>query len=125
MIKVLLLIGTGSFCGGILRYLISQFAKEYLPGAFPFGTFAVNILGCFLIGVFYGLSEHISGFSPELRTFLTIGFCGGFTTFSTFANESLSLLKGGNALYFALYAGLSVFLGILAVYLGNCTTKFV
>lgn len=121
MIDSILLVGFGSFLGGVCRFLSTRLIGEHLFGIFPFGTFAINIAGCFLIGLFYGISEH--GLSPNVRLFLTVGFCGGFTTFSTFANESLQLFKAGNVLTFALYAGLSVFLGILAVYAGNMATK--
>jgi len=79
----------------------------------------VNITGCFLIGLFYGLSERSDFLSPEMRMFLTVGFCGGFTTFSTFAGENFALLRDGNFYYFSLYTGLSVFLGLVAVYFGN------
>lgn len=125
MLKVLLLIGSGSFLGGIARFLLSNFIKDSVLSAFPFGTFAVNILGCFLIGLFYGLSGRTAFIGPELRTFLTVGFCGGFTTFSTFANESVTLLKGGSVFYFAAYIGASVFLGVLAAYGGNLVTRLV
>lgn len=125
MLKVLLLIGSGSFLGGIARFLLSNFIKNSVLSAFPFGTFAVNILGCFLIGLFYGLSGRTAFIGPELRTFLTVGFCGGFTTFSTFANESVTLLKGGSVFYFAAYIGASVFLGVLAAYGGNLVTRLV
>lgn len=121
MIHSILLVGFGSFLGGICRFLSARLIGAHLSGTFPFGTFAVNIAGCFLIGLFYGLSER--GLSPNVRMFLTVGFCGGFTTFSTFASESLQLFKAGNIIPFALYASLSIFLGILAVYAGNMATK--
>lgn len=79
----------------------------------------VNIAGCLLIGVIFGISERSDILSPEVRMFLTVGFCGGFTTFSAFAYENIAMLKDGNFLYFSLYTGLSVFLGLLAVNMGN------
>lgn len=121
MFHSLLLVGTGSFIGGIFRFLLSKCVSSQISSAFPVGTFAVNIAGCFLIGIFYGLSEH--GLSAGARLFLTVGLCGGFTTFSTFASEGLQLFRSGNVFTAALYAALSVFIGILAVYAGNATTK--
>jgi fluoride exporter len=123
MVKILFIIGSGSFLGGIARYLISRFIQNSLISSFPFGTIVVNIIGCFLIGLFYGISERGNLMNAEWRMFLTVGFCGGFTTFSTFAYENVSLLRDGSFFLFALYTGLSVFLGLLATYLGNLTTK--
>jgi crcB protein len=123
MVKVLIIIGTGSFLGGIARFLTSRFIQNTIVSAFPFGTFIVNVVGCFLIGLFYGISDRGNLMGVEWRMFLTVGFCGGFTTFSTFANENVALLKDGNIFYFALYTGSSVFCGILATYLGVLITK--
>jgi len=123
MLKILLLIGSGSFLGGILRYLISRKIQFGLLSAFPWGTFTVNILGCFLLGLFYGLSIRTDLLDNEWKMFLTVGFCGGFTTFSTFSYENIALLRDGNILFFSLYASLSLFLGILATYSGNLIIK--
>ncbi|MBK7099443.1 MAG: fluoride efflux transporter CrcB [Sphingobacteriales bacterium] len=125
MVKVLLAIGTGSFLGGISRFLLSRFVQNQVISSFPYGTFVVNIIGCFIIGILYGLFEKDQLLSPEWRMFLTVGFCGGFTTFSTFAGENYSLLKDGNILYAAMYAATSVFLGIMAVWLGNLLIKLI
>ncbi|NTU96018.1 MAG: fluoride efflux transporter CrcB [Bacteroidales bacterium] len=123
MFKLILIIGTGSFIGGVSRFLASRYIQNTVISGFPYGTLFVNVLGCLLIGIFYGMSERGNFMSAEMRLFLTVGFCGGFTTFSTFASENLSLLKDGNFFYFALYTALSVFLGLMATYFGNLVTK--
>ena len=123
MVKILLFIGSGSFIGSVFRYLISRYIQESVISSFPFGTFIVNILGCFLLGVFFGISERGDVFNMETRMFLTIGFCGGFTTFSTFSNENLAMIRDGSILQVALYSAGSVFLWILATYLGNLIIK--
>jgi CrcB protein len=125
MIKTLLLVGTGGFLGSVSRYLASRFMQDHIPSAFPFGTFFVNVAGCFLIGLIYGLSEKSSSFTSGWKLFLAVGFCGGFTTFSTFANENLALLRDGEYYYFLLYTGLSVLLGIAATFIGVLLTKLV
>ena len=107
MLKTLLFIGMGSFTGGVLRYLISL----------------VNILGCFAIGLFYGLFERGNLMNPNLKMFLTVGFCGGFTTFSTFMNENFQLIKDDNFFYLSLYVGLSLFVGFIMLYLGYSLVK--
>ena len=123
MLKTLLYIGVGSFIGGIARYLTARAVQNSIASAFPYGTMVVNILGCLLIGLIFGISERTNLINDEWRIFLTVGFCGGFTTFSTFANENMTLLRDGNFFHFALYAGLSVFLGLIAVFFGNALTK--
>jgi CrcB protein len=123
MIKTLLLVGAGGFLGSISRFLASRFMQNNFPSAFPFGTLFVNITGCFLLGLIYGFSERSSLFNPGWKMFLTVGFCGGFTTFSTFAIENLAMLRDGDFFHFLLYTGLSVFLGIAATFLGVLITK--
>jgi len=123
MIKTLLLIGSGGFLGSISRFLTSRYLQNNFPSAFPFGTFFVNITGCLLIGLIYGFSERSSLLTTGWKMFLAVGFCGGFTTFSTFANENLALLRDGEFFYFIIYSGLSVFLGIAATLIGVIITK--
>jgi fluoride exporter len=123
MIKTLLFIGCGGFLGSISRFVASRYLQDNFPSAFPFGTFLVNISGCFLIGLIYGFSERSSLLTNGWKMFLAVGFCGGFTTFSTFANENLALLRDGDFFHFFIYTGLSVFLGITATFLGVIITK--
>lgn len=123
MIKTILLVGTGGFLGSVSRFLASKFMQDNFPSAFPFGTFFVNISGCLLIGLIYGFSERSSLLTSGWKLFLAVGFCGGFTTFSTFANENLSLLRDGEYYYFFIYTGLSIILGIAATFLGVLITK--
>jgi len=117
MIKVLL-IGLGGGLGSILRYLTQELSVRILPVTFPFGTFFVNVIGCFVIGLLFALTEKFAGFSAEWRLFLITGVCGGYTTFSTFSLESFSLVKEGNYAYFLVYVLASVVVGILATVAG-------
>jgi CrcB protein len=89
-----------------------------MTSTFPLATFIANIIGCFLIGVVFAIAEKGNLMSAELRLFLTVGFCGGFTTFSSFAYNNLNLLKDNSIFYLLLNIGGSLFFGILAVYLG-------
>ncbi len=118
MIK-LLLIGTGGFLGSVLRYLVSgsvQAASQSI--AFPCGTLAVNVVGCFLIGFLSELAESRSLFSPDTRAFLVVGILGGFTTFSAFGNETMSLLRDGERTLAMMNVGAQMLFGIGAVWLG-------
>jgi fluoride exporter len=123
MIKTLLLVGTGGFLGSVSRFLVSKIMQTNYPSAFPWGTFTVNIAGCFLIGLIYGFSEKSSLLTAGWKMFLAVGFCGGFTTFSTFANENLALLRDGDFFYFFLYTFSSLFLGIAVTFAGVIITK--
>ncbi len=118
MLKTILIVGTGGFIGSIARYLTQLLVERYLHSAFPWGTFAANMAGCFIIGLVFALAAKGNLLSPEWRIFLTVGFCGGFTTFSSFAYNNLNMLSENNYFQFFLNIGLSVFLGIAAVYAG-------
>ncbi len=122
--KIILAIGAGSFLGGVSRYLISQFVQAKFLSTFPFGTFVVNITGCLLIGLVFGLSER-GNISPEWRLFLATGFLGGFTTFSAFSNETIAMLRDGQLLSAATYVGASVLVGLVATFIGFSITKLV
>jgi CrcB protein len=121
--KIILAIGTGSFMGGILRYLLSQNVQSRFLSAFPYGTLMVNIIGCFLIGVVFGISER-GNMSNEWRLFLATGLLGGFTTFSAFSNETVSLLRDGQFFYASAYIISSVALALVATFLGISLIKF-
>lgn len=120
--KFILLIGLGSFLGGISRYLLTIYINNrYLPN-FPFGTLAVNIIGCFLIGLVYGFTEK-GNVSDEWRLFLATGILGGFTTFSSFSHETITLLREQHYLYAFANVGFSIFLGLAATLAGIFVTK--
>lgn len=118
MIHNIIMVALGGALGSVGRYLFSKAMQDNVATAFPIGTMAVNILGCFLIGLFYAMLEKMHIMNPDLQLFLTVGFCGGFTTFSTFMNESMSLFRADNLLMGALYIGGSVALGMIAVVAG-------
>jgi CrcB protein len=124
MVKTIILVGLGGAIGSILRYLSGWFASKYFQGSFPISTLVINILGSLLIGVFIGV---LAKFYPEnhpLKFLLIIGFCGGFTTFSSFAVENYNLLQNGNQFSAYIYIIVSVILTITAVGIGNYLTKF-
>lgn len=123
--KNILLVGFGGGIGSIARFLFQKYLYAWYPHTFPFGTFLVNILGCFLIGLFYGLAEKGNVLNPEWRLLLITGFCGGYTTFSTFAMENVILFKNGEFLYFGLYIAGSVILGIAATFCGMLVLKLI
>lgn len=122
MIKDIILVGIGSGIGGICRYLISLFMNHAQSG-FPWGTFTANIAGCLLIGLLWGVTSRFQNLSPAFSLFLMVGFCGSFTTFSTFSKEGLAMLQTNSYALFSLYTLGSVVLGIIAVALGYITTK--
>lgn len=129
--RIILVIFIGSGLGGVCRYLLSGWIGA-LTGRwplsrplaeFPWGTFAVNILGCFIIGLIYGLIGRHVTMSEETKLLLTTGFCGGLTTFSTFSHENLLLFTGHHHLTLILYAVASILLGFAAACLGHSLAK--
>ena len=118
MIKSVLIVGIGSFIGGALRYLISTLFKQYCTQGFPWGTLLVNLMGCFIFGAIFALFSKYSSTSHPWCLLLTTGLCGGFTTFSTFAYESVLRLQQGNLSGFISYVATSLIAGISLFALG-------
>lgn len=116
--RLLLIVGLGGGLGSIFRYSMQVLVSRQFPILFPLGTLLVNISGCLLIGIFYALAERASWMNPEWKFFLITGICGGYTTFSSFSYESLSLFRHGDYFFFVLYITLSVLLGLLATFGG-------
>jgi len=125
MFKTILLVGAGGFIGSVARYFVSKLNIESGLFSLPVGTLLVNVLGSLVLGALIGLADRNSGLTFEWRLFLMVGLCGGFTTFSTFAGENLTLMHNGQFLAMAVYSGLTVFLGFLAVFFGYTITKLI
>ncbi len=113
-------VGIGGAIGSVARYLISGWVQTVSGSvSFPFGTLFVNVIGCFVIGVLSYLADAHSLLSPELRALLVIGVLGGFTTFSSFGNETLALARDGEMAYAFANIAASLILGLGAVYVGR------
>jgi len=123
MIKNVLLIGLGGFIGSIARYFVSMLNLSVNFFSIPVGTLLVNVSGSLIIGFLTGIAAKSTILTAEWRMFLMVGLCGGFTTFSTFANENLMLIHNGQVFSLILYTALSIFLGFLAVFLGYALTN--
>ncbi len=123
MTRTIILVGIGGGIGSIFRYLTSVLMARYFHGIFPLATFTVNVLGCFIVGVLLGLFERQQLASPDLKFFLITGFCGGYTTFSAFASENISLFQSGNTLIAFSYIAASVLISLFAVWLGLILVK--
>ena len=117
--KEILLVGIGGFVGSVARYKLGGLVLHLTAQErFPYSTFAVNVLGCLVVGILAGLAERYEVFGPSTRLFLFTGLLGGFTTFSAFGLDAMFLARRGELWLAALYAGASVVLGITAVWLG-------
>jgi len=116
--KAIIFVGFGGAVGSVIRYLLGKIGTHYLKGTFPIATFTTNFIGCLIIGLLIGYFGKSTIVNPQLKLLLITGFCGGFTTFSTFAAENVQLLENGN--YGMLLANIvgSVVLGIGGVILG-------
>ena len=115
--KSFLLVFLGGGLGSSLRYLVSSAMNQYSK-VLPFGTFTVNMLGCLLIGLILGYAQKENTLTSNQILLLATGFCGGFTTFSAFANENLELIKNGEIFNFSIYTISSILVGVLAVFIG-------
>ena len=118
-----LLVGCGSFIGGAARYLVAKALPTGGAAGFPWATFAVNVAGCCLLGLVAGAAGRTGGLDPRLRLLLATGFCGGFTTFSSFMDENAALLRDGHVPVLVLYLSASLALGFAAVLLGHHLAK--
>lgn len=125
MLRTILIVGAGGFIGSVMRYLVQFFVEKQLTTTFPWGTFIANIAGSFIIGVVFALAQKGNLLSAEWRLFLAVGICGGFTTFSSFAYNNLTMLKEQAYGQFIFNVGGSLILGLLAVYLGMILVRAV
>jgi CrcB protein len=122
LIKIIL-VGSGGFIGALLRYGIGGLVQNKSPlSTYPYGTLAVNLLGCLLIGVLAGLVETRQLFSPEFRTFAMIGLLGAFTTYSTFEYETFAMLRDAEYLRAATYTGIHLLAGLALIWAGYSLT---
>ncbi len=118
MTQNIIYVALGGAIGSGARYMLSEWIGGKMGGSFPYGTLSVNLIGCLLIGILSAIVSR-SQMPMELRLLLMTGFCGGFTTFSTFANESLSMMKTADVAGFLIYTTVSLWIGILAVWTGS------
>jgi CrcB protein len=123
MLKTILYIAIGGAIGSVLRYLTSIFVNKYWANQFPLATLITNVLGCCIIGFLIGILEKNNLANSYLKWLLITGFCGGFTTFSTFGYENYSLFQSNNSLLAFGYIALSILLGLFAVWLGLFVSK--
>ncbi len=116
----ILLVGAGGFIGSVLRYLVGGYVQESIKHLnFPYGTLAVNLIGCFVIGFLAQFGEKYGMFSNESRSFIFVGILGGFTTFSSFGNETVNLMRQDFMTNAFINIGANVILGLFAVWLGR------
>ena len=123
MIRTLLLIGLGGGIGSMLRYLTSVIIQKYYTSVFPLTTLVVNIIGCLLIGIIIGTLEKNQVTDSSMKWLLVTGFCGGYTTFSTFGYENITLLQNQHSGLAFLYIFTSVAIGLFSVWLGLSLVK--
>ena len=123
MLKTILYIAFGGAIGSVLRFLTSLFVAKFWQNHFPLATFLTNVVGCFLIGIFIGYLEKNNLTDSNLKWFLITGFCGGFTTFSTFGLENFNLFQSNNSFLAFAYIASSIIAGLFAVWFGLFLSK--
>lgn len=120
MLSKLFLVGLGGFVGAILRYGFSGLVQDWSKSiSFPYGTLATNLVGCLVIGALSQLAESFGVFSSETRAFIFVGLIGAFTTYSTFGNETLNLIREGETFLSLANIGLHIILGLGAIWIGR------
>ena len=117
------MVGFGGAAGSILRFAIQKILQPHSVPSFPTGTFLINIVGCFLIGILWGITSRSDSWNEEIKLLLMTGLCGGFTTFSAFTLEGIGLLKENKTGLFLVYIGGTVILGLLTTYIGIRLSK--
>jgi len=122
MFREIVAVFVGGGIGSIIRYLITK-VSFFSSNSFPYSTFISNIIGCFILGLALTYFMKNDSQNSTIFIFIAVGFCGGFTTFSTFSSEGLELINNGNLITFILYTFTSIFLGIIAIYLGASIYK--
>jgi CrcB protein len=116
--REMLLIFVGGGIGSVMRFSLGKWISSFHSHHFPYGTLFVNVLACFVLGTLVGVADHKQIISPNARLFWTVGFCGGFSTFSTFSSETLTLIQNGFPFSGLVYVLASLLLCLAATYLG-------
>ncbi len=120
-----ILVGIGAAFGGGMRYWLSNFVYKFLPATFPYGTLAVNVIGSFILGILMFYFDAREMLSQQMKLVLAVGFCGGFTTFSTFSVETLNLFKDSEVFLGTMNIFMNLLLCLIGVYLAYLVSKLI